>query len=663
MRAWVLANVRILVRSGLKMRCEGVGEVKAVVKVEGMEEVEAVSEVEAGGGSSRRSKPRRVAQMEEDLRAALILSFCSPSTVPYKVLEEGLRAVEASLRQLVGIVRPYNTLLTLLHHGYTHHIHHLQTRLANLQTLLENNMSYGCQHKPEVTRLSTLNSDLHYRLQDSDLLLGDLKNQVFKLEELLGEERRRGQCLEDETRRLEGQLLEVITAVAVSSINPCGSSSTRSGRCSILHLEVLDEHINDQEFNIREELSEKTRLLHDIERQYRDVVPRADYDRQQRRLTTLSNAHKQLSHAHDMLKDQHDALLGVYEAAVTERDELSAENHTLRRAATPRPDWNRAAEYVEGGISRWRELSCGKNSDQLVDVLISELTGSQLSTSSEFIDCKGVEESVPVYLRYEGSVRNRRLGKRDVSLVIDDIWREKRRLANKDPMDEFVDSYFKERYHMEEVRAEWCYSLADACQRLAYEEQIGLFWGILCGQVQEQVYHHQVDSVNNLYDVLKSRDPEDKGVVSRGEVEAAIRQVFPLKSESNVKVLMETAARASSLKDPTVIKYHNLFSQGSTGTRTGLVTEVTQQARDEQDAYIQEVLDELGYAAMDVSVNELSRAFTIVDPRIEQRELDAYLEWIFNTTKNQLKSTAPIPLPLLAARLQTGHIVRVGARS
>ncbi|MPD06462.1 hypothetical protein E2C01_102276 [Portunus trituberculatus] len=66
------------------------------------------------------------------------------------------------------------------------------------------------------------------------------------------------------------------------------------------------------------------------------------------------------------------------------------------------------------------------------------------------------------------------------------------------------------RYHLEEVRAEWCYSLADACQRLAHDEQVGLFWGILCGQVQEQVYHHQVDSVLALHAAVKLADPLDK---------------------------------------------------------------------------------------------------------------------------------------------------------
>lgn len=47
-----------------------------------------------------------------------------------------------------------------------------------------------------------------------------------------------------------------------------------------------------------------------------------------------------------------------------------------------------------------------------------------------------------------------------------------------------------------------------------------------------------------------------------------------------------------------------------------MATELVQQARDEQDAYIQELLEEVGYGAVDVTVKEMSRAFTIVDPRI-----------------------------------------------
>lgn len=57
-------------------------------------------------------------------------------------------------------------------------------------------------------------------------------------------------------------------------------------------------------------------------------------------------------------------------------------------------------------------------------------------------------------------------------------------------------------------------------------------------------------------------------------------------------------------------------AQGEGGLRTPLATELVQQARDEQDAYIQELLEEVGYGAVDVTVKEMSRAFTIIDPRI-----------------------------------------------
>ena len=38
---------------------------------------------------------------------------------------------------------------------------------------------------------------------------------------------------------------------------------------------------------------------------------------------------------------------------------------------------------------------------------------------------QGTGPTIPKYLQHDGPVRNRRLGKRDASLLIKDIWREK----------------------------------------------------------------------------------------------------------------------------------------------------------------------------------------------------------------------------------------------
>ncbi|XP_047482905.1 translin-associated factor X-interacting protein 1-like [Penaeus chinensis] len=664
--------------------------------------------------------------------------------------ETAQRVVEETLAQLIQMVRPYHDLLALLHHGYHHLISGLHARIKRL-LLSESTAGHGtCGGKDGKSCLDLRihHQDLQQRQEDLLHEVASLRHDLAKAEADLTRELRRAEDAKDEKNKMEILLLEA--RVEAGGLRRKLERYTQEGEAADPQLLAIALK------KCREEVSARGRRVEEMERQYREVVPRADFERQQRRLASLTATHQQLVLVHDMLKEQHETLLNVHELAVQERDSLSEENQSLRRAATPRPDWNRVAEYVEGGISRWRELSYGRTSDQTVDILISELTGSQLPTSTEFIDCKqltvyirvrglheGTESSVPAYLRYEGSVRNRRLGKRDLMHLIDDIWREKRKSSNKEPMDVFVDKYFRERYfdimHSQPLSHNITptrltfrnssvkksmlgrlpvirYSVKAALkgnrqalqisgvprldfQSLAlrmssHQEPIGLFWGILCGQVQEEVYHYQVDIAQSLYSALKSRDPQDLGLVSRDVVRTIVKSLFPLKSQANVQVLMDIVGRAASLKDPNAIKYHNLFVQygvrervntdcgtstasvwqgggagtgagagAGAGSRTPLVTAIVQQARDEQDVYIQELLDELGYAAMDVAVTELSRAFTMVDPRIEQRNLDAYLEWVFNTPRDQLRSTPPIPLPLLAARLQTGHIVRVGART
>ncbi|ROT70056.1 putative translin-associated factor X-interacting protein 1-like [Penaeus vannamei] len=514
-----------------------------------------------------RCKPRPVLRLEDRLRHALVTTFClrGKSGPPFNnacdepheesAEEDVQRVVEETLAQLVQMVRPHHDLLALLHHGYHHLLSRLHARIKRLM-LRESMAGHGTcggRDGKSCLDLRIHHQDLQQRQQELLQEVASLRHDLAKAEADLTKELRRAEDAKDEKNKMEILLLEA--RVEAGGLRRKLEKYTQEGEAASPQLLAIALK------KCREEVSARGRRVEEMERQYREVVPRADFERQQRRLASLTATHQQLALVHDMLKEQHETLLNVHEVAVKERDSLSEENQSLRRAATPRPDWNRVAEYVEGGISRWRELSYGRTSDQTVDILISELTGSQLPTSTEFIDCKGTEASVPAYLRYEGSVRNRRLGKRDLMHLIDDIWREKRKSSNKAPMDVFVDKYFRERYHLEDVRAEWCYSLADACQRLAHEEQIGLFWGILCGQVQEEVYHYQVDIVQSLYSALKSRDPQDLGLVSRDVVKTIIKSIFPLKSQEYVQVLMDFVGRAASLKDPNAIKYHNLFVQ------------------------------------------------------------------------------------------------------
>ena len=44
-----------------------------------------------------------------------------------------------------------------------------------------------------------------------------------------------------------------------------------------------------------------------------------------------------------------------------------------------RPHWEKCAQYVEGGADRWNELSQDRSSDELVDVLLAEMTGQDIA--------------------------------------------------------------------------------------------------------------------------------------------------------------------------------------------------------------------------------------------------------------------------------------------
>ncbi len=44
-----------------------------------------------------------------------------------------------------------------------------------------------------------------------------------------------------------------------------------------------------------------------------------------------------------------------------------------------KPDWSRCANYVKGGMPRWAELSDGRSSDQMVDVLLAQIAGVDVS--------------------------------------------------------------------------------------------------------------------------------------------------------------------------------------------------------------------------------------------------------------------------------------------
>ena len=80
----------------------------------------------------------------------------------------------------------------------------------------------------------------------------------------------------------------------------------------------------------------------------------------------------------------------MHKQVLQQRDDFFTECETLRRSATPRPDWSKCADHVQGGIVRWKEMSEGKTSGELVNVLLQEIAGGNVGATqgAEFFEAQ-----------------------------------------------------------------------------------------------------------------------------------------------------------------------------------------------------------------------------------------------------------------------------------
>uniref|UniRef100_A0A8C8H9L0 Translin-associated factor X-interacting protein 1 N-terminal domain-containing protein n=1 Tax=Oncorhynchus tshawytscha TaxID=74940 RepID=A0A8C8H9L0_ONCTS len=154
----------------------------------------------------------------------------------------------------------------------------------------------------------------------------------------------------------------------------------------------------------REDLTKAQVELNRLHAEYGDVVPRRDWE-------TLDHTHKE-----NLLKVQFSEMFD----STTARDSLQGELEGFKEASTPRPEWEQCADVL-GGSERWADLSQGQSSQRRLEILLAELGGK----NSEFFTGLGTSDDVPIYLRYEGQLKNHRLKKNAVVRILKEVWKEK----------------------------------------------------------------------------------------------------------------------------------------------------------------------------------------------------------------------------------------------
>ncbi|XP_045502271.1 translin-associated factor X-interacting protein 1-like [Colias croceus] len=415
----------------------------------------------------------------------------------------------------------------------------------------------------------------------------------------------------------------------------------------------------------REQLSSNQSELTRMKEEYSETVPRREYDWLDTKYCDLEKQLHAIHAEYDALQNNHKRILAQKKSTEEELIECKERCRELERAGTPRPHWDICADFIGGGRERWWQLASGLSSRDKLRALLKELGPAAESEHLEYFDGLGLDPVIPPYLRYEGKVRNLRLSRREVSVVINDIWFSKMKHGQEMSMQDYVTKYFEHRYQQPSVRAEWAYNVCAGAEQMLDEPQVRLFWGVLHGHLSEDVYWglraHWLLLRDQLY--RQSRDGE---TITIEEFEKIARNTFPLKSEVDLKNLMDVVKKQLKIKlNCNEINLDKLFHENEEGfDRVDLARELFRQRQIAQDKYIREVVAELGgrHGNRVVSVDNLKRAFAVIDPAINHIRMERYIRWAFSDHSSELSAICPLPLRTIVSRLATGDIERVGPR-
>lgn len=64
-----------------------------------------------------------------------------------------------------------------------------------------------------------------------------------------------------------------------------------------------------------------------------------------------------------------------------------------------RPEWARCGEFIDGGPEKWAEISEGRSSDELVDILCAQIAGVDISELTHHGTFKGQVRTFHFVLR------------------------------------------------------------------------------------------------------------------------------------------------------------------------------------------------------------------------------------------------------------------------
>ncbi|XP_076771912.1 translin-associated factor X-interacting protein 1 isoform X5 [Arvicanthis niloticus] len=378
----------------------------------------------------------------------------------------------------------------------------------------------------------------------------------------------------------------------------------------------------------RQDLTRTQMELNTMKANFGDVVPRRDFEMQEKTNMELQEQLESLRSDYEEVRKEHEMLLQLHMSTLKERDQFSTELQEIQRTSTPRPDWTKCESVIAGGPERWLLLAEGKNSDQLVDVLLEEI-GMGLLREKDFFPGLGFGDSIPPFLRFDGPVKNKKPTKKEVINILKDAWKERVAEEQKESFPDFFFNFLERRFGVNDAMA-WAYTIFENIKLFRSSEIMSQFYAVLMGKNLESVYINQRETLSHLLKEFISVDTQNEGLITIEQFSTVLRTMFPLKKEEQIQELMEAVGWGPDSSNTDTINYQALFTEDEEGQSEPLVQRLWEQYEDEKEEYLAELKHELGLEPLEeVTLLKMRATLMNIDPTMDKHTLSTYLGQVY----------------------------------
>ncbi|XP_052022856.1 translin-associated factor X-interacting protein 1 [Apodemus sylvaticus] len=566
------------------------------------------------------SKPRYLEQLENYLRKELLLLDLSTDSAQ----ELRLQPYREIFEFFIEDFKTYKPLLSSIKNAYEVMLAHQREKIRSLEPLKakivtmnedcsERILAMRAEERHEISVLKKEKMNLLKLIDKKNEEKISLQSEVAKLRKSLAEEYLRYLTERDARKILIGDLNELRYQREDMSLaqNPgvWGEDPVKL----TLALKMT-----------RQDLTRTQMELNTMKANFGDVVPRRDFEMQEKTNMELQEQLDSLRADYEEVRKEHEMLLQLHMSTLKERDQFYNELQEIQRTSTPRPDWTKCESVIAGGPERWLMLAEGKNSDQLVDVLLEEI-GMGLLREKDFFPGLGFGDSIPPFLRFDGPVKNKKPSKKEVVNLLKDAWKERIAEEQKESFPDFFFNFLERRFGVNDAMA-WAYTIFENIKLFRSSEIMSQFYSVLMGKNLESVYINQRETLSHLLKELINADTQNEGLITMEQFSTILRSTFPLKKEEQIQELMEAAGWGPDSSNTDMLNYRALFSEDEEGQSEPLVQKLWEQYESEKEAYLGELKQELGLEPLEeVTLLKMRGTLMTIDPTMDRQTLSAYL--------------------------------------